>query len=494
MENGKNAIISAWSKDGIEKFAKFLVENGYNIYSTSGTLKYLKEKGIDCLDASNLAKIPEMFNGRLKTLSSYLLGGILALDRNDPDLSRYNMVPIDLVMVSLYDFIDSMKSKNKEYEEMIELIDIGGVTLLRAAAKNYTRVIVVPGNDYMEFVMDRMKNGELSLEDRKYLASETFHLTSYYDYAISSYFGESTNYFNLAGKSFIKLRYGENPHQKARTYNLFKPFFSVIKEGKELSYNNILDAWTAWELVNRLDSNSCVVIKHNYPCGAATGDNSLEMAFMSDEVSAYGGILACNRPLKKDDWHILKDRYIEVVIAPDYENELLNAMEKKKNLRVLRGHYDYYNVPDLKIAGNIILEQEWNVKKDLNFKIETGNPPAKILNDLIFGWELVKTLKSNAVAIVKDLHLKSSGAGQPNRVDSVRIALEKAKSLGRIDDDSLLISDGFFPFVDNLELIHEFGIKNVAAPLGSIRDNEILKYASYKGLNFISVGERAFKH
>jgi AICAR transformylase/IMP cyclohydrolase PurH (only IMP cyclohydrolase domain in Aful) len=282
------------------------------------------------------------------------------------------------------------------------------------------------------------------------------------------------------------LRYGENPHQKARTYNLFKPFFSVVKEGKELSYNNILDAWTAWELVNRLDSNSCVVIKHNYPCGAATGDNSLEMAFMSDEVSAYGGILACNRPLKKDDWHILKDRYIEVVIAPDYENELLNAMEKKKNLRVLRGHYDYYNVPDVKIAGNIILEQEWNVKKDLNFKIETGNPPAKILNDLIFGWELVKTLKSNAVAIVKDLHLKSSGAGQPNRVDSVRIALEKAKSLGRIDDDSLLISDGFFPFVDNLELIHEFGIKNVAAPLGSIRDNEILKYASDKGLNFIS--------
>jgi len=494
MENGKNAIISTWSKQGVEKFARFLVDNGYNIYSTSGTLKYLREMGIEGQDVSNLARVPEMFNGRVKTLSAYLLGGILASDRNDPDLEKYHMIPIDLVMVSLYDFIDALKSGENNTSQMIELIDIGGVTLLRSAAKNYNRVIVVPGNDYMNFVMEKMRNGELPLEDRKYLASEAFHLTSYYDYAISSYFGGSNNYFNLAGRSFIKLRYGENPHQQAHSYNLFNPFFTLVKEGKELSYNNILDAWAAWELVNRLDNNSCVVVKHNYPCGAATGKNALELAFLSDEVSAYGGILACNHTLKKEDWNVLKDRYIEVIIAPDYERDLLNALERKKNLRILKGLYDYYKVPDVRIAGNIILEQEWNVKRDINFKIETGNPPEKVLADLKFGWEIVKTLKSNSVAIVKDLHLKSAGAGQPNRVDSVRIALEKAKNLGRIDDDSLLISDGFFPFVDNLEVIHEYGIKNVAAPLGSIRDNEILKYASEKGINFISVGERAFKH
>ncbi len=492
MSLPKNAIISASSKDGLANFGKFLIENGYVIYATSGTNKLLIENGIESHEVSELTRIPEMFNGRLKTLSSYLLGGVLAEDRDDPELIKNGMKPIDLVMVSLYDFIGEFMKGNRE---LVEYIDIGGVTLLRSAAKNFQRVIVVPGNEYMNYVMENMKNGEISAEGRRYLASLTFHITSYYDYVISEHFGEIGNLFNLGGKKILDLRYGENPHQKAAAYGLYTPFFSMIKEGKEISYNNILDAWNAWELVNRLEKNSCVVVKHNTPCGAATGENPLLRAYNGDEVSAYGGVIACNYEITGEEAQFLSNKFIEVIIAEGYNDAALKILSKKKNLRILKGNHDYYRLKDIKVAGNIILVQNWNEKSNLNYEILSGNSKnEKLISDLKFGWEVSKSLRSNSIVLVKDLTLLSSGSGQPNRVDAVEIALKKAQKLGRIDADALLISDGFFPFPDSLQLIDQYGIKNVAAPMGSIRDSEVLSYAVNHGITFIKINERSFKH
>ena len=487
----RNAIISVSSKEGLEKAGKFLIQNNFNIFGTSGTRLYLERNGIKCGSVDELTGNPEILGGRVKTLSAALSAGILAENRDDEELKRYGYIPIDLVYVELYDFIGSFR---KKMGDLVEFIDIGGVTMLRAAAKNFSRVITVPGGEAMERVMSEMKEGEIPLVLRKKLAADTFRLTSLYDYAISEWMGADGKNFTTGGIETTKLRYGENPHQAARSYALYPPFYEVIKVGKEVSFNNIIDAWTAWELSFRIGRGSSTVVKHASPCGAAVGENSIEKAYSSDPISAYGGILAHNGVVNKGHASFLKDKFLELIIARDFEEDAIELLDKKKNIRLLRGKDDVYSVPDIRSAGNVLLVQEWNKKSNLKLEAKSGKATERIISDVNFGWEVVKSIKSNAIAIVQDGWLLASCGGQPNRVDAVKTALNRAEESKRIDENSLLVSDGFFPFADSIELIESRGIRNIAAPLGSIRDHDVLDYAEIKGLTFIEIKERAFRH
>lgn len=491
QNQGKNAIVSVSNKEGLDNFCAFLSSQGYRLYGTSGSRKFLESKGIECESVEKLTGNPEMLSGRVKTLSSSLFAGILAPNRDDPDLKRFGYLPIDLVYVGTYDFIGSYLSGT---EDLVEFVDIGGITLIRAAAKNFQRVITVPGRERAEDIMREMKNGGVSLELRKSLAADAFKFTSLYDYAISQWLGGEGNIFTTGGREYVKLRYGENPHQSAHSYSLYPPFFEVVKKGKEVSFNNIIDAWAAWELVMRLGSGAASVVKHASPCGAAIGEDSVERAYESDSVSAYGGILAFNGTLTARHSNFLKNRFLEVIIAAGYEKEAYETLEKKKNLRLLRGREDVYSIPDVRSAGNVLLVQQWNKRSNLELEVKSGNPAPRTLEDVRFGWEVVKSIKSNAVALIKDGWLLASGGGQPNRVDSVKIATQKATELKRLEPSAVLISDGFFPFADSIELIHNAGIRIIASPLGSIRDDEVLGYSIENGLTFVEVKERAFKH
>ncbi len=491
VKEHRNAIISVSNKEGLGKVAKFLISNNFRLFATSGTRSFLEKEGIDCESVEGLTGHPEILGGRVKTLSTSLLAGILAADRSDEGLRRFGYVPIDLVYVELYNFIDSFLRGEKD---LTEFIDVGGVTMLRAAAKNYHRVIPVPGREAMEKVMNVMKDGNVPPEVRASLAGETFRLTSFYDYAISEWLGGSEGYFVTGGRESVRLRYGENPHQTARAYSFYPPFFDVIKSGKEVSFNNIIDAWAAWDLALRLGEGSASVVKHASPCGAATGPDSVKRAYESDPISAYGGILAYNGSLDEVSATFIKDKFLEVVIAGNYEEGARNILDKKKNLRLLVGKRESYRIPDIRSAGNVLLVQEWNNRGSPLMDIITGIPREGLIEDVRFGWEVVKSIKSNAVAIVKDKWLVSSCGGQPNRVDSVKIALDRAHYNDRLDPNGVLISDGFFPFPDSLEIADKSGIHYIAAPLGSIRDNEVLDYASGKGMTFIEIKERGFKH
>lgn len=489
--NSRNAIISVSNKQKTDLLAKKLIEEGYKIFATRGTAEYLRKFSFEIYDVEEVSRVPEILEGRVKTLSSYLLGGVLAKDRNDPDIRKFGIVPIDLVYVEPYPFIEKYLEGKID---LVEDIDIGGITLLRAAAKNFKRVIVIPGSKYIDEIIENMKRGDIPPEMKRKLASITFNITSLYDHMISEWFESYDDIFIIGGKKFIDLRYGENPHQKAFSYNIYEPFFEMVKEGKEISYNNIMDAWAAWELSLRLGETSSVVVKHGSPCGASVGKDSLQMAHESDPVSAYGGVYAVNGTVRVEEARFLKDKYLEVLIAKKYDEDALEILSKKKNLRILKGNQDVYRIPDIKTAGNIILTQEWNRRSENIFETVIGNIDNVMKRDLEFGWEVIKSIKSNAIVAVDGMRVISSSGGQPNRVDSVKLCLERAKKADKITEKTILISDGFFPFKDSMELIHEYGINIVAAPMGSIRDEEVIDYAKKNGMVFVKVNERAFKH
>jgi len=487
----RNAVLSVSNKDGLAKASEFLISQGYRLFCTGGTKRYLDSKGVQCDPVETITSTPEILGGRVKTLSFQLMAGILARNRDDEEIRKFGSVPIDLVYVEPYDFKGRFLAGEKD---LTEFIDIGGITLLRAAAKNFERVIAIPDRNGMEKVMKEMNNGEVPLSLRKELASEVFRFTSLYDYFISQWFGGSGENFSLGGSRLLTPRYGENPHQQARVYSAFPPFFELLKEGREISFNNIMDAWASWDLVLRLGRGSSAVVKHGSPCGAAAGELSLKRAYESDPVSAYGGTIALNGVLGESEAEYLKGKYVEVVIAREYSQEALSILSKKKNLRVLMGREDCYTVPDVRTAGNVILVQEWNRKSDLNLQVKTGEINKRVDEDIRFGWEVVKSVKSNAIVLIRDGQLLSSCGGQPNRIDAVRITLERARTAGRISEGAVLISDGFFPFADSIEVIGSAGIKNVAAPTGSLRDDEVISAARKYGMNFVDVGERGFRH
>ncbi len=503
----KKALLSVSNKEGIVKLAKCLVEKDYEILATGNTSKLLTENDINCLEISEFTNFPEIFSGRVKTLHPKVFGGILLRRNNKEDIleaAKTEINPIDIICVNLYPFEKVVFNPEVDEQTKIENIDIGGPSLIRAAAKNYHYVSVLTNpNQYDEFI-EELNESEISEETKKKLASEAFAHTAKYDSLIADYFEEklvgdkSSFRINLPVQS--ELRYGENPHQKAFLYGDFYKHFEVL-HGKALSYNNIIDLISAVNLVNELDNFSCAIIKHTNPCGAATADNILDAylnALSGDPVSSFGGIVAFNKEINEEVAEKLNEIFTEVICAPSFTKKALEILRKKKNRRLLKTltnnlleKNQYRNIP-----GGIILQSSDDSVFPVNdYKIVTER---KITDDelknLKFAWTVCKHTKSNAIVFCKDMKAIGVGAGQMSRVDSSRIAVQKAKQHGHSLDNAVAASDAFFPFADGVEEIAKNGITAIVQPGGSIRDEEVIQAANKYNISMIFTGIRNFKH
>ncbi len=504
------ALVSVYKKEGIEELARALRELGYELLSTGGTAKFLKEKGIEVEEVSNLTGYPEILGGRVKTLHPAIHGGILYRDwveSDREDLRSLEIIPIDLVAVNLYPFEEMMK-ENLSMKELMEFIDIGGPTLIRAAAKNYFRVVVLVDPQDYGWVLEKMREGSLSEEDRAYLAWKAFSHTAYYDGVISNALKnmldieEPAKELSIPMKLGKELRYGENPHQKGFLYH--SPFEDVgvsktqVLQGKEMSFNNYLDADSAAKLTLEFPNDGvCVIVKHNNPCGVALGNDTRE-AFLrakeTDPEAAFGGIVAFNDTVDERTAMELTSMFLEVVIAPDYTPEALEVLSKKKNLRVLRvlGIQRSFEVKKLS-GGFLIQDEDSELFRELKV-VSRREPTPEETEELLFAWKVCKHAKSNAVVISKDRRTLAVGTGQVSRVDSLRCAIEKAKRYGLDLKGAVLASEAFFPFRDSIDMAAREGISAVIHPAGSIRDSEVFQAADEHGIAMVITGMRHFKH
>jgi len=515
--NVKRALVSVSNKDDIVKFIKGLDKLNIEIISTGGTANFLKKSKIIIKEVSELTNYPEMLNGRVKTLNPIIYAGILAIRENKKHMdtiNKFNIKPIDMVICNLYPFEETIKKQNIEWQEVIENIDIGGPTLIRAAAKNYKDVIVVTNTKQYDSVLKSLElNGNLNIKQREKLAIEAFTHTSIYDSIISNYFREKLdneilpNEKVIALKKFLSMRYGENPHQKGIFYKsipeILEPCISnsVKLQGKDLSYNNILDCDCAIESLKEFDDPTCVIIKHATPCGVASHNNLLNAwydAYATDTYSPFGGIVSFNREINEIIAKELSKIFLEVIIAPGYSKNALKILSEKKNLRLIM-----LKDLDKKISrkGIIIrsvvggfLSQERDVKmiNKNDWKIVTKKIPNKNeLNSMEFAVKCVKHIKSNSVVFVKDNKTVAIGGGQTARVDAAWIATHK----GKINiKNSIMASDAFFPFRDGIDVAAEAGVKAIIQPGGSIRDDEVINAANEHGISMVFSGQRYFRH
>ncbi|MCC6712148.1 MAG: bifunctional phosphoribosylaminoimidazolecarboxamide formyltransferase/IMP cyclohydrolase [Candidatus Dadabacteria bacterium] len=520
MNKIRRVIISVSDKDGISNFAKGLQDYDVEILSTGGTAKWLRDGGVEVKDISEFTGFPEILGGRVKTLHPVIHGGILAL-RNDEahigQMKENGIEPIDMVVVNLYPFEEVIKKSGVSLAEAIENIDIGGPTMLRAAAKNYhfTSIVTHP-EDYKDILKELKKNkGGITPETNFRLAVKAFSYVARYDAAISNYLGaiESDGSFGKFPSSMtlhlekrMKLRYGENPHQEGSFYvmpGVGEPCVSNSEQiqGKELSLNNIYDTDAAFEAVKDFTETACVIVKHNNPCGVAT-DESLVGAFLKakecDPVSAFGGIVAFNREVDEVTASELANMFLEVVIAPGYSEKALQVLASKGNLRVMKSPALDGNVkPGLdfkKVAGGaLIQDRDTGVENDFRYmKVETQRQPTdEELEALKFAWKVCKHVKSNAIVFARKGQTVGIGAGQMSRVDSVKIATMKAAIP---TEGAVLASDAFFPFRDGIDEAAKAGITAIAQPGGSIRDGEIVAAADEHGIAMVFTGVRHFKH
>lgn len=497
----KYALISVWDKTDLEKLCNKLVEYGYFLIATSSTAKYLRQNGFEVKETSEITGFSELIGGRVKTLHPKIFAGILAR-RDNPkdveDLEKENIPFINIVVCNLYPFQQVIKKGNINLKEALENIDIGGVSLLRAAAKNFPYVLVVPSPKYYEEVIDYLEKGEDDIEFRRKMAIRAFSLTSIYDNIISSYLAqdlEENIALNLTKK--LALRYGENPQQKAGFYMLDDEDLPFIQyQGKELSYNNLLDTDSAWNLIKEFNEPTVAIIKHNNPCGVASDNDPLRAfikAFEGDSVSAYGGIIACNFEVGEDLAKEITKHFFEVIVAPSYKEEALKIFSQKKNLRVLRYREDIPENPfEIRSLRRGFLIQTFNNTLFNNYEIKTSHKPTeKDMEELIFALKVVKHVKSNAIVVSKEKQTLGIGAGQMNRVNSVKIALEQA---GEKAKGAYLASDAFFPFPDSIEIAAKYGIKAIIQPGGSIRDNEVIEAAERHGIILVMISSRHFRH
>lgn len=516
MQKIKRALISVSDKTGIIEFAKFLTKYNIEIISTGGTSNTLRDAGITVRDISNLTGFPEIMDGRVKTLHPLVHGGLLGVRDNKEHVEQaqqHNISDIDLLVVNLYPFEETL-AKGAPDDEIIENIDIGGPAMIRSSSKNFKFVTVVVNPERYKDVMEEVERlgGGTSLELRKSLATEAFTRTAGYDSAISNWFqskeaaGFPKNIF-MGGKRKSIMRYGENPHQAAALYINDEKANSVanakIIQGKELSYNNILDADSAYELVCEFDECAVVIVKHNNPCGVATNKNQKKAyvnALACDSVSAYGGIFAFNRELDKDTAEEIGKLFAEVVIAPSYSKGALEVLGTKKNLRLLEtGKIEKaakQNVARAVAGGFLLQGKDDIVVNESELKVVTKRKPSDAeMKDLIFAFAVCKHVKSNAIVYVKDGATVGIGAGQMSRVDSARIGAWKASAANKNGaKGSVLASDAFFPFADGLEAAIKEGCTAVIQPGGSIRDNEVIEAADKAGLAMVFTGIRHFKH
>lgn len=508
----KRALISVSDKTGVVEFARALTEMDFEIVSTGGTAKALKDAGVAVTGISDVTGFPEILEGRVKTLHPSVHGGILA--KGTPEhmevLKEHDIKPIDLVVVNLYPFQATVAKPDVTLDMAIENIDIGGPTMVRSAAKNHGRVgIVVNPARYDGVIAELKESGELSLKTRQMLALEAFQHTAQYDAAISHYLTDAFDAEPLAGETAFggqkiqELRYGENPHQKAAFYRSGIPTSGTVANakqlnGKELSYNNIVDVDAAWSLVCEFDQPGAVIVKHTNPCGTAIADTlpeAYKRAFEADSKSAFGGIIAVNRPMDKETAEQIVPVFMEAVIAPSFSEESLEILKTKKNLRLLEIGEKTTN-KDLwveKVSGGFLLQEMDNhVLKAEDLKVATKKAPTDAeVKELLFAWNIVKHVKSNAIVVTKDGQSLGVGAGQMNRVGSLNIACTQA---GDKCKGAVLASDAFFPFRDSIDDAAKAGITAIIQPGGSIRDQEVIDACDELGIAMVFTGVRHFRH
>lgn len=507
----KNALISVSDKTGVVDFAKGLVDLGVTVYSTGGTLKAIQEAGITAHAVEELTHFPEMMDGRVKTLHPVVHGGILAIRDNAEHkaaMEGHNIQPIDLVVVNLYPFRETIAKPNVSLEDAIENIDIGGPTMVRSAAKNHAYVgIVVNPKHYAEVLTMLEEKGELTHDFRFALAKEAFAHTAAYDTAIANFMsqqlgeGPTPPEYLAAYEKVSDLRYGENPHQQAAFYKEIGTAsgMGAMKQlhGKELSYNNIVDMEAAWNMVWEFEEPAACIIKHTNPCGAARATNLHDAyvnAYEADSVSAFGGIVALNRPVDKATAEEMAKIFLEVIMAPAFAPEALAVLEAKKNIRLIELQKPEADQVVLKkVSGGLLVQTEDTIQEDRqNYEVVTKvQPTEEQWQALEFAWKMVKHVKSNAILVSDAKSTLGVGAGQMNRVGSAKIALEQA---GDKANGAVLASDAFFPFGDTVETAAAHGIAAIIQPGGSIRDQESIDAADKAGIAMVFTKIRHFKH
>lgn len=514
------ALISVSDKTGVVEFAKGLVALGWEILSTSGTMKLLKESGVPVTSVSDVTGFPEICDGRVKTLHPKIHGALLArrdIPEHMKELKDNDIETIDLVCVNLYPFRETIAKPNVTMEDAVEHIDIGGPSMLRSAAKNWESVTVVCNPADYETILSEIKaGGNTTRETRLKLSAKAYTHTAEYDMAISTYMRAQAG---LPEKLFLEydlkqeLRYGENPHQEAKFFasTVKEPFSLATAEqlnGKELSYNNIQDANATLNIAREFDEPFCVGVKHMNPCGSATGKTIAEAwkkAYEADKTSIFGGIVAANREIDLETAQMLKPIFLEIVMAPSFAPDALELLCTKKNLRVLKVDMSKDNTVRKQYVsmngGMLVQDRDINTKPVAADQCVTElKPTAEQLADMEFAWKIVKHVKSNAIVVAKDGMTYGVGAGQMNRIGSAEIALKQAqntlKEEGKdiMTEGLVLASDGFFPFNDCVALAAEYGIKAIVQPGGSIRDEDSIKLADEKGITMLFTGERHFKH
>lgn len=509
----KRALVSVSDKTGLVPFVKGLVSLGWEIVATGGTQKLLEDSGVKTVGISEVTGFPEILDGRVKTLHPKVHGGLLArrdIPSHMQTLSEHGITPIDLVCVNLYPFRQTIAKEGVTMEDAIENIDIGGPSMLRSSAKNWKDVTVVcDPADYETVLSELRASGNTSASTRLKLSAKAYTHTAEYDICIARYMREQAG---LTEKLFLEyelkqsLRYGENPHQSAKFYagaekcSYALPFAEQI-QGKELSYNNIQDANAALCVLRDFSEPFCVALKHMNPCGAATGatiEEAWQAAYEADKVSIYGGIVAVNRELTAEVAAGMKPIFLEIVIAPSFSPEALEILSSKKNLRVLKVDMTPDTNPQMQyisVCGGMLAQQLDTCTESLTPQmcVTKAKPTEAQMRDLDFGWRIVKHVKSNAIAVVRDGHTIGVGAGQTNRVGSAEIALKQAREAG-YTDGLVLASDGFLPFDDTVSLAAQYGVSAIVQPGGSIRDNDAVSKADECGITMLMTGVRHFKH
>ncbi|MDI6857948.1 MAG: bifunctional phosphoribosylaminoimidazolecarboxamide formyltransferase/IMP cyclohydrolase [Dehalococcoidia bacterium] len=507
------AILSVSDKAGLIDFARGLSRLGVDIYSTGGTHDAIEKAGITVKSVSDITGFPAILDGRVKTLHPAVHGGILArrdVPAHVEELQRQGITAIDLVCVNLYPFVQTVTKPNVTLQDALENIDIGGPTMLRAAAKNFPHVIVVVDPADYAPVLEMLEKGGVSMEQRQRLAQKAFQHVALYDTAIAQYLRDPADILptdmTIGLRKLFDTRYGENPHQKGAFYaeeNIRNPqpgglATAVQLHGKELSYNNILDGDAAWNAACDFDEPTIAIVKHMNTCGLASNRDLAEAyrrAFAGDPVSAFGGIVAINRKVTLAVARETGDTFYEVMIAPDYDEDALELLKKKRDMRILRAQppkmADSLNMHRV-VGGLLVQERDALPDEQMELKVVTKREPtSQEMSDLCFGWRVVKHIKSNAIVFVKDKALVGMGAGQPNRVTSVFLA---ARAAGDKAKGAVLASDAFFPFPDGIEAAAAAGITAAMEPGGSIRDKEVIAAADANNMAMVFTGVRHFKH
>jgi phosphoribosylaminoimidazolecarboxamide formyltransferase/IMP cyclohydrolase len=505
----KRALISVFHKDKIEKIAAILKNAGWEVISTGGTAAYLKKHKIQVTEVSQITNFPEILDGRVKTLHPLIFGPVLAKKNSEHlrQLKELSASKIDLLIINFYPFEEVMEKKTVVLDKLLENIDIGGPALVRAAAKNFRDTIVlIDESDYAPVMEAIAKNTAVPLAFRKKLAQKAFAYTSFYDSLIAEYLqqdqAEQPRFLTIGGRNIHALRYGENPHQQASLIvrDRLSPFYALAQlQGKELSFNNILDAAMVYEVLNNFQEKKhfAIIVKHQNPCGAALAASQLpafQGAFAGDPRSAYGGIVGFNHRLEAETAAAISDIFFEVIVAPDFASGALDILRKKKNLRLIKMPAGYVEKSDFKtIPGGFVYQSRDNHAADAEkFTVQTGNPLTKKEKaDVAFGWKLIKYVKSNGIIIIKNHILVGVGAGQASRIAAVELAIHKSQLPIA---GAVLLSDAFFPFPDSVEMAAKNKISILVEPGGSIKDPEVILAAKKLGIKLIFTGIRHFRH